>query len=141
MKRLTGVLIMSILLFAGTVAAAGDTGKSRNQIEDKYKWDLTHLFKSDEDWNVAKAELEGMIGGIEKYKGKLGTSADLLYECLESTSNIWKKYALLSGYASKLSDQDTRESGPMGMTQVIAFRRVLPRRRRRNRSGCFRPVS
>ena len=119
MQRIIGVLFMFILLFAATGATAGDTDKTRDRIEDKYKWDLTHLFKSDQDWKAGKTELEGRIGEIEKYKGKLGTSADQLYECLELNSNIWKKYALLSGYASQLSDQDTRESGPMGMTQEI----------------------
>ncbi len=119
MKHLIGVFFMSILLFAATGATSGDTGKTRDQIESKYKWDLTHLFKSDEDWKAGKAELEGMIGEIEKFKGKLGTSADQLYACLELNSDIWKKYALLSGYASKLSDQDTREPVPMGMAQEI----------------------
>jgi oligoendopeptidase F len=112
-------VISSVSFFQVEVGATDSAGKSRDQIEDKYKWDLTHLFKSDEDWRASKAELEGIIGEIEKYQGKLGTSADKLFECLELNSNIWKKYALLSGYASKLSDQDTRESGPMGMTQEI----------------------
>jgi oligoendopeptidase F len=101
-------------------AISGDMDKIRDQIDDKYKWDLTHLFKSNEDWKTGKTELEGKISEIGKYKGNLSKSADQLYECLELTSDIWKKYALLSGYASKLSDQDTRESGPMGMTQEIA---------------------
>ncbi len=119
MQRLIGACLMFILLFTVITATAGDTGKTRDQIEEKYKWDLTHLFKSNDDWSASKAELEGMIAEIGKYKGNLGKSADQLYECLELTSNTWKKYALLSGYASKLSDQDTRESEPMGMTQKM----------------------
>ena len=119
MQRFIGACLMFILLFTVVSATAGDMGKTRDQIDDKYKWDLTHLFKSDDDWKAGKAEVEGMIGEISKYKGTLSKSADQLYECLELTSNVWKKYALLSGYASKLSDQDTRESGPMGMSQEI----------------------
>ena len=119
MNRLIGVCLMFILFFNVATATAGDTGKTRDQIDDKYKWDLTALFKSNEEWKASKTDLEGMIGEIEKYKGNLGKSADQLYECLALNSTIWKKYALLSGYASKLSDQDTRESVPMGMTQEI----------------------
>lgn len=119
MQRLIGACLMFILLFTVLTAIAGDMGKTRDQIDKKYKWDLTHLFKSNDDWRASKAELEEMISEIGKYKGTLGKSADQLYECLELNSNIWKKYALLSGYASKLSDQDTRESGPMGMTQEM----------------------
>ena len=121
MNRLIGVCLMFILFFTVVTATAGDTGKTRDQIDDKYKWDLTALFKSNEEWKASKTDLEGMIGEIEKYKGNLGKSADQLYECLALNSTIWKKYALLSGYASKLSDQDTRESVPMGMTQEILF--------------------
>lgn len=119
MKRLIGVFFMLILLFAAADAIAGETGKTRDQIEHRYKWDLTPLFTSDEEWKAGKAELEGMIGEVEKFKGNLGTSADQLYGCLELNSTVWKKYARLSGYASQLSDQDTREPGPMGMTQEI----------------------
>ena len=119
MQRFIGASIIFILLFTVVNATAGDTGKTRDQIEDKYKWDLTHLFQSDDDWQAGKTELEGMIGEIGKFKGTLASSADQLYNCLELTSDVWKKYSLLSGYASKLSDQDTRESGPMGMTQEI----------------------
>lgn len=119
MQRFIGACIMFILLFTLVTATAGDMGKTRDQIDDKYKWDLTHLFKSDEDWQAGKSELEGMIDEIKQYEGTLSKSADQLYECLEFTSNIWKKYLLLSGYASKLSDQDTRESGPMAMSQAI----------------------
>ncbi|MEJ2542753.1 MAG: oligoendopeptidase F [Calditrichaceae bacterium] len=119
MKRFIGVCLMFILFFTVVSSTAGDMDKTRDKIADKYKWDLTDLFKSNDDWKASKTELEGMIGEIGKYKGTLAKSADQLYECLELTSDVWKKYLLLSGYASKLSDQDTRKSGPLGMTQEI----------------------
>ena len=33
-----------------------DEIRKRNEIEDRYKWDLTHIFPSDEAWEAAYAE-------------------------------------------------------------------------------------
>lgn len=119
MQRIIGVTIMFILLFTVVNAVAGDTGKSRDKIADKYKWNLTDLYKSNDAWEAAKVDVENMIDDIKKYQGTLSNSADQLYECLDLTSNVLKKYYRLSVYASRLSDQDTREDKPRGMTQKI----------------------
>jgi len=43
--------------------------RSRNEIEEKYKWDLTHIFKSDEEWEreynavMAETDLLEMLNG------------------------------------------------------------------------------
>ena len=119
MQRFNGVCIMFILFFTVVTAIAGDTGKSRDKINDRYKWDLTQLFKTNDDWQAGKTELEGKIKEIGKYKGTLANSADQLYQCLEESFNIQKEFTLLYEYARDLSDQDTRESGPMGMSQEM----------------------
>ena len=119
MRQLTGVVLMLCLFFSATSLLAGDTERTRDKIADKYKWDLSHMFKSDDDWAAKKEALAGKLDKFATYKGKLDQSADILYECLEYTSDIYKEYFLLSGYASKLSDQDTKQAGPMAMSQEI----------------------
>jgi len=96
-----------------------DTKKSRDQISEIYKWNLSDLFSSNEEWQARKIELEGNVDEFEQFKGKIGESADMLYKCLEFSSATQEEYFMLFGYASKLSDQDIRESGPLAMRQEI----------------------
>ncbi|MEJ2053436.1 MAG: oligoendopeptidase F [Calditrichaceae bacterium] len=119
MQRLIGVFVIFTLMCSTLYAGNGDTGKSRDQIQEKYKWDLTDLYASNDAWQAAKTDLENMIGEFGQYKGTLANSADQLYNCLQLMSDAYKKYYRLSNYASRLSDQDTRKSKPLGMTQKI----------------------
>lgn len=94
--------------------------RDRSKIADKYKWDLTHIFPNDETWKRVKEELVAKIPGIERYKGKLGTSAQQLYEGLDLVSNLTKEFYRLYSYASMSLDQDTRESKYLGMQQEMS---------------------
>ena len=93
--------------------------KSRDQIDEKYKWDLTGLFADVDQWRAKKIELESKIGQIEEFKGRLSQSAETLYDCLTLAFSLSKDLSTLSGYAYQLSDQDIRETAPMAMTQEI----------------------
>lgn len=92
---------------------------TRDDIDEKYKWDLTDLYANIEEWKQSKDALEKRVGEFEKYKGKLGQSSDMLYNCLELYSDISKEYSRLSGYAYQLSDEDNRKSGPQALKQEI----------------------
>lgn len=104
-------------MFSQTLAGEGEI--KREDIPEKYKWNLADLFPDETAWQTARDAFAGKISLFEKYRGRLATSADVLYECLSTMSNVYKEYSLLAGYASKLSDQDTRESGPLAMKQEI----------------------
>jgi oligoendopeptidase F len=94
--------------------------RDRTKIADDYKWDLAHIFPNDEAWKQAKEELVSKIPGIERYKGKLGTSAQQLYGGLDLVSNLTKEFYRLYSYASMSSDQDTRDSKYLGMQQEMS---------------------
>ena len=115
-KRIIGVIVTMVFV---QLIAARDTAGSRDQIPEKYKWNLSDMYPSNDAWKKDKQTLESMLGKFDSFKGKLGTSADILYNCLQYSSDVWKKYYLLSDYAQRLSDQDTRESVPLSMDQEI----------------------
>ncbi|NOX87605.1 MAG: oligoendopeptidase F [Calditrichaeota bacterium] len=122
MFKKMGVVLM-ILFFVLNVLQAQkskSTEITRDQIPEKYKWDLSQMFASQEDWQKEKQAVTAEIEKFKQYQGKLAESANTLLECLDFYTNTLKRFYLLSAYASQLSDQDTRESGPLAMRQEIS---------------------
>lgn len=48
-----------------------ETMKERKDMDPQYMWDLSTLFKNDEEWNNALPELDEMIKKLPEYQGKL----------------------------------------------------------------------
>lgn len=110
-------VVATMLLLTSTLAIG--QMKVREELPEKYKWDLTDLYKSDESWKSEKDVLQQKMQHIATFKGKLKTSANVLYEALEFNSNIYKEMVRLSSYASMKSDQDTRVTKYAGMKQEL----------------------
>jgi oligoendopeptidase F len=89
--------------------------KNRDNIPDKYKWDLSGLYKSESDWTKAKDAFKLKIAGVESFKGTVSTSASGLLNCLEFNSILSKEATNLYIYASMHSDLDTRDMKYSGM--------------------------
>lgn len=91
----------------------------RDQIDDRYKWDLSHIYASDAAWRAAKDQIAQRLGDVENYKGTLTQSAANLLACLEFNSEISKEATKLFIYASMHSDLDTRVMKYNGMQQEL----------------------
>ncbi|MDH3252015.1 MAG: oligoendopeptidase F, partial [Ignavibacteria bacterium] len=102
---------------AGTAAR---TERIRAAIEDKYKWDLTPVYPDDQAWQKAKRELTGRFAAVDPFKGRIRESAAALYDCLNLVNTLHKELMRLYCYASMHSDEDTRESGYLGMEQEMS---------------------
>ena len=55
---------------------------------DKYKWDLTKMFKSDKDFNDTIDKINCLLEEIQKYKGKIFESSNTLLEFLKLDNEI-----------------------------------------------------
>ena len=93
--------------------------QERADIADKYKWDLTDIYQTESDWQVAKAALIKELPKIEDYKGKLTQSADNLLACFELSSKINREAYKLYLYANMPSDLDTRDMKYSGMKKEL----------------------
>jgi len=92
----------------------------RSKIPDQYKWNITDIYPSDSAWSEAKEKLIKDLPAVEKYKGKLGSSAQHLYGCLKSVTDISKEFARLYTYASLSLDQDTRVPTYLALQQEMS---------------------
>lgn len=81
--------------------------RTREEIEEKYKWDLTTIYKNDEEFMSDYDLVNKKMYDIEKHRGKILESADKLLEYLEFSDEIDRKMSKLYYYAHLKFDQDT----------------------------------
>jgi len=79
--------------------------ESRNDVPDKYKWDLTELFKDDKEYDDSFNKLKKDINTISNYKGCTKDS-NKLYEFLILDNEVSALIYRLSGYAYLINDQE-----------------------------------
>ncbi|MBD5132578.1 MAG: oligoendopeptidase F [Clostridiales bacterium] len=77
----------------------------RNEIQNKYKWDLSAMVDSADKFEKLFAEIENSLSVIEGYKGKLGNKADAL-ACLKLEAEIGDKLELIYVYSHMYKDED-----------------------------------
>ena len=49
--------------------------KARKDMDKRYMWDLTQIYKTNEDWEKAFVELQARIPEVGRYSGTMGTPA------------------------------------------------------------------
>ena len=81
--------------------------KKREEIDNKYKWDLTTIFKTDEDFLKEYDIVSKEIEKISDYRGKILESADSLLDFLEFSDELERKVYRLYYYSHLKFDQDT----------------------------------
>ena len=77
-------------------------------------WDLSKLFKDEDEWEVALKEFDGMIAKIEDFKGTLGHSPEKLKECMEFNNKIGILDERLGYYAQLRMSEDGGDSSSQG---------------------------
>ncbi|AIG43707.1 oligoendopeptidase F [Streptococcus suis] len=83
--------------------------KQRYEIEEKYQWDLTTIFPTDEAWEAELADLQAETEKTKEFAGHLLDSAKSLLEISETQLGLMRRIEKLYVYASMKNDQDTRE--------------------------------
>ena len=82
----------------------------RKDVPAKDKWDLSTLFKSDDDWEKALTSILPMAEEIENCKGKVGQSADTFLHTLSLLSKMEQTSEIVGSYAFLLSAGDAGDS-------------------------------
>lgn len=119
MKRASGVIIISLVVFAFSQVRVLSQTRERAEFPAEHTWRLEDLYASDQAWSESKQKLAAQFSQITKYKGQLTTSASDLLACLSFNSEISKELSRLHCYAGMKSDQDTRSSKYLAMKQQM----------------------
>ena len=83
---------------------------TRNEIPEHDKWDLSQLFKSDDEWEAELAKIEPLSLEIEAFRGKIGDSSESLLTAITKLSQMEQVSELVGHYAFLLSAGDAGES-------------------------------
>src|SRR5271166_350238 len=83
---------------------------TRSEIPEADTWDLTHLFKNEEEYRAAFSELSDRYSRITKFKGHLGESADSLLACLECENQLNLVAERLQHYAGLRNSEDSSDN-------------------------------
>ncbi|RBW69945.1 oligoendopeptidase F [Bacillus taeanensis] len=92
----------------------------RNEVPVDQTWNLEDIFPSDSDWEKEFNEVKKMIPSISAFQGKLGESAETLYEMLQTQNNVSMRLGKLYTYAHMRYDQDTTNSHYQGYNDRAA---------------------
>lgn len=82
--------------------------ESREEIDSKYKWDLSSMFPSDEAFEAGLEELKDYCPKLLAFKGKISTSAQALLEFLQLEDQMDLLLYKIINYAERKGDEDTR---------------------------------
>ena len=100
--------------------------KQRNEIEEKYTWDLSTIFPTDEAFEAELAQVSEEVKKAASLAGHLLDSADSLLTTTEVQLDLMRRIEKLYSYAHMKNDQDTRvakyqEYQARGMTLYSDF--------------------
>ena len=83
--------------------------KSRNEIEEKYKWKINELYESIDSWEKDFTDLKEKSQVLKTYEGSLGEEKKLL-DFFKKYEEISRKAEKLFIYAHLKGDEDTRNT-------------------------------
>ncbi len=84
--------------------------QKRSDIPEERTWKLENIFATDEEWEQAFKQLQTDIPEIKQFEGKIGESAESLYELLKMQDALSERLGQLFTYAHMRYDQDTTNS-------------------------------
>lgn len=80
---------------------------TRNEVSDELKWDLSRVFKNDQEWEQEYKQVAQEIKNLSKFKGTLAKSGKELYEGITEILAVNRRLEKVYVYATMSSDVDT----------------------------------
>lgn len=94
----------------------------RNEVPEELKWDLTRIFKTDKDWEIAYNQVKNDVQSLSNLKEKFTESGHKLYEGLNKILTVSRNLEKVYVYATMSSDVDTSNAHYLGyVAQVQAL--------------------
>ena len=98
----------------------------RSEVPAADKWDLSSIYKSDDDWESALKELPALTEKVLEFKGKLGSDSDTLLSALKALEQAELKLETVYHYASLQheADEDDSEAADREGRAMMAYTKM-----------------
>ena len=103
----------------GAEAPAATALRDRDQIPDRFKWDLTRIFPDWNAWQSAFADLDRKIDAFGKLRGTLAKGPEALLGALTLRDDIGQLEYKVWYFASLCYDQDQRDNQANAKRQEV----------------------
>ncbi len=113
MKKSTLHFTLACLFSIGSVLHQGSNAAET----EADRWNLQDLYATSTDWDNDAATLKKQLEYLATCNNQLGSSARRFKSCMDMFSDVLKRYARLSSYASQLHDQDTGATAGLDLSQ------------------------
>jgi oligoendopeptidase F len=87
----------------------------RDQIEEKYKWNLESIYTSDGDWEKDFNKVAESLPGLEAFRNRLGESGQTLFACLQMQDKLSILTEQVFVYAHMRRDENTTNPTYQGL--------------------------
>lgn len=87
-----------------------NTIPARKDVPESDKWNLSSIFKSNDEWEAALKEIPALTKKVTEYKGKLGASPESLLGALKALEAAELKLETVYHYASLQHEADEDDS-------------------------------
>jgi oligoendopeptidase F len=99
--------------------APASTLRSRDEIAERFKWDLTRIFKDWEEWQAAHDLLDRQIEAFGRLQGSLKQGGSALLAAMNLRDEIGQLEYRVWYFASLWYDQDQRDNRVSGRRQQV----------------------
>lgn len=83
---------------------------NRSEVPESDKWNLSSIYKSNDEWEAALKELPALTEKVVSFKGKLSSSSKTLLEALKALEAAELKMETVYHYASLQHEADENDS-------------------------------
>ena len=100
---------------------------ARKDIPESDKWDLSSIYKSNEEWEENLKVLPSLTKKVVQYKGRLGESSDVLLEALKALEETELRMETVYHYASLQheADEDDSSATDRDGRAMMAYTRMM----------------
>ena len=100
---------------------------ARKDIPESDKWDLSSIYKSNEEWEGNLKVLPSLTEKVVQYKGRLGESSDVLLEALKALEEAELRMETVYHYASLQheADEDDSSATDRDGRAMMAYTRMM----------------
>lgn len=92
--------------------------KSRDKIDDKYKWRLEDMIADDKEWNALYEEVAKEGKDIARFQGRLDKAENIL-ACLKADDSVSRKLERLYVYTKMRKDEDCSVEKYLAMSDKV----------------------